>query len=131
MNDTPPASRSVVYAKDMDRVAAFYQRTLGLSELERDAGFMRLGGPDLEVVVVRMPEAIARTVDIATPPVLREDTPLKCSFRVADLARVAGEAAATGGGTKPVTDAWSWLGELHLDGHDPEGNVVQFRQRAD
>ena len=92
---------------------------------------MRLGGPDLEVVVVRMPEAIARTVDIATPPVLREDTPLKCSFRVADLGRVAEDAAATGGGTRPLSEAWTWLGELHLDGHDPEGNVVQFRQRAD
>jgi catechol 2,3-dioxygenase-like lactoylglutathione lyase family enzyme len=131
MNDTPPASRSVVYAKDMPRVAAFYQRTLGLSELERDAGFMRLGGPTFEVVVVRMPEAIARTVDIATPPLLREDTPLKCSFRVADLERVAADAAATGGGTRPVSEAWTWLGERHLDGHDPEGNVVQFRQRAD
>lgn len=26
-----------------------------------------------------------------------------------------------------VATAWSWRGQIHLDGHDPEGNPMQYR----
>jgi len=129
MIEPPLAASSVVYAKDMDRVAAFYQRTLGLKELEDGPGFVVLGHGAVEVSIVRIPDAIARSIHIATPPAPREETPVKCSFLVDDLERVREAAEATGGSLRPGADAWHWRGQLHLDGLDPEGNVVQFRQR--
>lgn len=118
---------TVIYAKDIRRVAEFYRRTVPLAMIETDPGFMVLGGEGFEVTVVQIPEQLAQDIAIAAPPIPREETPIKLSFLVENLDRVHQEAAAAGGSTKPVAEAWSWRGQLHLDGCDPEGNVVQFR----
>jgi hypothetical protein len=60
----------------------------------------------------------------------REDTAVKASFLVDSFEAVREAAAATGGGLGPLEAAWTWRGSVHLDGHDHEGNVVQFRLRA-
>lgn len=129
MSVTRPVLTSfVIYAKDIDKVAAFYERTLRLSAIERERTFILVGKKDLEVAVVQVPEELAKEIDISNPPRIREETPLKLSFLVDDLSHVHAEAKAAGGGTKPIGSAWEWRGQLHLDGHDPEGNVVQFRK---
>jgi len=129
-NTTPTQASLVVYAKHVARVAAFYERTVGLTLVESDDDFVLLGKNGLELVIVQIPDSIAKQIDLSTPPVIREETPLKFSFLVDDLDQVAVAAADAGGGIKPPEAAWRWRGQLHLDGHDPEGNVVQFR-RAD
>jgi len=119
----------VIYAKDIVKVADFYRRTLSLSLLNEEKGFIAVGSDGFEIVIVRMRESIAKEIQISVPARLREETPIKCSFLVDDFQHVQAEAAATGGGTKPVASAWLSRGQLHLDGYDPEGNVVQFRKR--
>lgn len=125
-----PATTVVVYAKDKDRVAEFYRQALALQLAEWEEGFSVLAGRGIEISVVRLPEALARQVVIASPPVRREDTPLKASFLVPGFEAVRAAAAATGGALGPAEAEWTWRGCVHLDGLDPEGNVVQFR-RAD
>jgi catechol 2,3-dioxygenase-like lactoylglutathione lyase family enzyme len=125
----PTPSLLVIYAQDVARVAAFYRDTLSRPIVAQDAGFAVVGDAALEVAVVRMPEALAAANPLGTPPRVREETPLKPSFLVDDLAGAAAAAAAAGGGTKSGETAWRWRGQLHLDGHDPEGNPVQFRVR--
>lgn len=130
-NTTPTVSAlTVIYAQDISRVAEFYARTLSRPIVDRDAGFVLVGDATLEVAVVRMPEALVAANPLATPPRLREDTPVKPSFLVSDLEAAAASAVAAGGGTKPIAAAWSWRGQLHLDGYDPEGNPVQLRART-
>lgn len=124
---TATATSVVVYAKDLEKVAEFYRRTLGISAVEATPGFIVLEGRGIELNVVRVPEQIADTITIASPPVLREGTPVKCSFLVPNLDDVRVAAGATGGALGPLESAWSWHGMLHLNGFDPEGNVVQFR----
>ncbi|HSI47743.1 MAG TPA: VOC family protein [Ideonella sp.] len=126
---SPSAVRcsNVIYAKDARRLAEFYRRTLALATLEATPAFVLLGDDAMVLTIVQAPEAIAAQITIEDPPVRREDTPIKCSFLVDDLTRVRAEAAATGGGTLPLARAWDWQGQRHLDGHDPEGNVLQFR----
>ena len=129
MSAVPPVPAiMVVYAKDIAKVAAFYQRTLCLSVIETEARFVVVGDAHREVAIVRVPEARARVIQVSNPPQVREGTALKFSFLVDDFERVHREAVAAGGGTKRVTAAWSWRGQIHLDGYDPEGNVVQFRK---
>lgn len=118
----------VVYAKDLKAVSTFYKVLLGLSESEDGAGFKVLNGPGMELSVVGIPEALASSIRISSPPAAREETPLKCSFLVASLSHAVEKARAAGGSFKPLESAWSWRGMRHLDGHDPEGNVFQLRE---
>jgi predicted enzyme related to lactoylglutathione lyase len=122
-----PRLSLVIFAKDVPRVAAFYEQTLGLAAVEYERSHRLLQGPGLELVIHAIPAAIAKTIHIATPPALREDTPLKPAFRVPDLEAVRAAALATGGSLKPPKKAWQIRGETVLDGCDPEGNVVQFK----
>lgn len=128
MLNTIPTMLTVIYANDIERVAEFYARSLSWPITERDPGFVIVGSAPAEIAIVRMSAAAAAANAVAVPPRIREDTPLKASFLVADLQATSVDAAATGGGTKPISSAWSWRGQLHLDGYDPEGNMVQFRE---
>jgi predicted enzyme related to lactoylglutathione lyase len=118
----------VVFAKNKTRVSAFYQRTLGLDVLECETSHDLLRGQGMEVVVHTIPRRIAVGITIAKPPMPREDTPLKPTFVVASLADVRRAVDATGGYLRPDDGAWHFRGHVVLDGWDPEGNVVQFKQ---
>lgn len=122
---------AVVYAKDLDRVATFYEHVVGLTAIERAAGFVLLRAGATELTVVRIRPDIAETIDIATPPVPRSETPVKLVFTVAGLEAARPVAVAHGGDLEPADAAWTWHGLRRLDGVDPEGNVVQLCERAD
>jgi hypothetical protein len=83
-----------------------------------------------QLVVLRIPREIASTIEITVPPVRRSEAAVKLVFFVPSIASVR-EAAASCGGVLNVTDEeWTFNGFTVCDGLDPEGNVIQFRQRA-
>jgi len=129
MSAPPISTYIVVYAKDLAAITAFYESTLRLKRVEVASTHIFLAEGNMEVAVVQAPEEVAENISIASPPALRADTPLKASFLVKDFRPVREAAERTGGSLKPEESAWSWRGFLHLDGNDPEGNVVQFRKR--
>ena len=118
----------VVFAKSVKKLSAFYVRTLGLEVLESARNHQLLRGNGYEVVVHAIPAKIAREIQIAKPPLLREESTMKPSFVVPDLQAVRLAVEATGGWLKPADAAWTIRGHTVLDGCDPEGNVVQFKQ---
>ena len=118
----------VVFAKNKKRVSAFYQQALGLVVEESDTSHDLLRGHGYEVVIHTIPRKIAASIAIADPPAPREETPLKPTFVVGSLAAVRRAVEATGGYLKPQSGAWRIRGHVVLDGWDPEGNVVQFKQ---
>jgi predicted enzyme related to lactoylglutathione lyase len=118
----------VVFAKNKKRVSAFYQRTLGLTVQECEPSHDLLVGNSYEVVVHSIPRKYAASIKIGRPVVPREETPIKPTFVVESLAAVRTAAGQTGGYLKPEEQAWHFRGCVVLDGWDPEGNVVQFKQ---
>lgn len=118
----------VVFAKNVKRVSAFYQGTLGLAVEESDSSHDLLRGHGYEVVVHAIPRKLAAGIAIDKPPQPRQETPFKPTFVVDSLAAVRVAAEATGGYLKPEADAWRFRGHVVLDGWDPEGNIVQFKQ---
>jgi hypothetical protein len=118
----------VVYAKSKGRVSLFYERTLELSAVEATSSHTLLRGRGIEIVIHAIPRKYAAHIKVEKPPQLREDTPLKPVFFVKNLEAVRTAARDTGGALKPMTAAWRYNGSIVLDGNDPEGNVVQFRQ---
>ena len=118
----------VVFAKNKKRVSAFYQQTLDLDLAETATSHDLLRGHGYEVVVHTIPRKYAASMTITKPPVLREDTPFKPTFVVVSIEAVRSAAQATGGYLKPDSGAWHFRGHVVIDGWDPEGNVVQFKQ---
>ena len=120
---------AVLYAKDLQRLVEFYAAVAGLELAQVQEGFAVLGRPPSQLVIVPIPPAIADTISIARPPMVREDTPIKLVFAVDDIARARARAADLGGAVKLAEREWQFDGATVCDGHDPEGNVFQLRQR--
>ncbi|UYB52448.1 hypothetical protein OCJ37_00295 [Xanthomonas sp. AM6] len=125
----PIHALTVIYARNIERVAGFYRNTLSLALVDQGDAFVVLGNPHYEIAVVRMAGDRARAPESAALHV-RTEAPLKGSFLVESLEHARSAAEASGGAFKPIALAWRWRDQLHLDGHDPEGNVVQVRARA-
>lgn len=118
----------VVFAKNKKRVSAFYQQTLDLDLAETATSHDLLRGHGYEVVVHTIPRKYAASMTITKPPVPRQDSPFKPTFVVVSIEAVRSAAQATGGYLKPNSGAWHFRGHVVIDGWDPEGNIVQFKQ---
>ena len=120
---------AVVYARDPDRLTEFHSRVADLAVIRREDTFAQLRAGPLELVVHRIPPHIAAGIDVTDPPQRREDTAVKLVFAVDSIAVARADAAALGGAIDPVEREWTFDGSTICDGHDPEGNVIQLRQR--
>ena len=118
----------VIFAKNMQRVSTFYERTLDLVVSERESSHYLLQGVGIELVIHSIPTKYASQIEITEPPQSRDQTSFKPAFLVKDLEFVRAAATETGGYLKPAAGAWQIRGAIVLDGWDPEGNVVQFKQ---
>lgn len=123
-----PLQGLVIFAKNKDKVSEFYQQALSLKVAESDKTHDLLVGSGQEVVVHAISKAYAESIVIATPPEPRDESAMKPTFVVNDLEVVRAAAKATGGFLKPLKQAWRFRGFVVLDGWDPEGNIVQFKQ---
>ena len=112
----------MIFAKDLERMTAFYRDGVGLRFLpdrsnewwaEFEAGGARFA-------LHAIPEQIAETIEITEPPKARTTSPIKLVFETPDL-----EASRTHlvehGAVMFETQSWG-----ACDGLDPEGNVFQI-----
>jgi hypothetical protein len=72
--------------------------------------------------------SIASTIHIADPPVRRAQALVKLVFDVASISAVRRAVLNLRGGIDPTESEWVFQGHRVCDGHDPEGNVVQFQE---
>jgi len=119
---------AVVYAKDLDRMVAFYT-ALGLTvdEFARGDYAVLIGGAELELSVIQIPERIASQIRLSEPPQAREDTPIKLVFFVPSIDETLAAASLLGGRVKDGSKRWQFRGHAVQDAVDPEGNVYQLR----
>lgn len=126
----PDRAHVAVYALDVGRMAAYYTGIAGFEIHEVDDGFTTLHTTTLELVLVRIPPEHATGLVIAEPPRRREETPIKLSLVVPSLAAARDAAPSYGALVDPPEAEWTWSGYTRIDGHDPEGNVVQLMEPA-
>jgi predicted enzyme related to lactoylglutathione lyase len=115
-----------VYAKDLPRMAAFYQSVLTLAPVHESPELVVLRAPGIELLLHAIPPHIAAGIDITVPPVPREEVALKFFFTVSSLA-LAAEAAARHGG-EVLAAQWQGPGFSVRNAVDPEGNIFQLRE---
>lgn len=123
-----PSQALCVFAKNVEKVSLFYQQALRLKLEVSDKTQDLLTGQNHEVVVHAISKAYAASIEVKSPPIPRDDVAMKPVFVVDDLEVVRAAAKANGGYLKPRKQAWRIRGYIVLDGCDPEGNVLQFKQ---
>jgi len=121
---------AVIFAKDLHRVATFYEKLLGLTAAHSDSDHIVLASAQFELVIHAIPKAIADSFEITVPPERRTETAIKLYFPVASIAKARARAAALGGELNLPQGEWAARGFRACDGHDPEGNVLQLRELA-
>jgi predicted enzyme related to lactoylglutathione lyase len=125
-----PKPGAVVFAKDLQRVAKFYEEVVLLTVTHSERDHVVLESAAIQLVVHAIPQQIAKSISITEPPTVREETPIKLFFPVPSLAEARARASALGGQLNPSQKEWEARGFRACDGYDPEGNVVQLRQNV-
>lgn len=111
----------MIYAKDLDRMAAFYENTLGLRPVAgtRTDGWIEFEAGDTRLALHAIPAHIATQIEITTPAEPREETPIKLIFAVdgvdAELSRMEALGATV------ILRPWGGV-----DAIDPEGNIFHL-----
>jgi catechol 2,3-dioxygenase-like lactoylglutathione lyase family enzyme len=124
----PARAGALIYAKDLERLASFYERLLPMARLHTSDELVVLESPDIQLLVHAIPPHIASTVHIESPPRRREQTAIKLFFTVSSIAAARTTASALGG--EVYTEQWQGPGFRACNACDPEGNVFQVRENA-
>ena len=125
-----PKPSAVVFAKNVARVATFYQEMIAMSVAHTDQDHVVLDAENMQLVVHAIPKHIADAIEITDPPQVREGLPIKLCLPVLSIAEARAKASELGGKVDPKEDEWPARGFIACDGHDPEGNVIQLREKA-
>jgi hypothetical protein len=121
---------AVLFAKDLPRIARFYAELVPMAVALSESDLIVLESNQVQLVVHPIPKRIARSIKITSPPARRMDIAIKLFFPVASLAEARAKALDLGGELDPPGKEFEARGFRACDGHDPEGNVVQFREIA-
>ena len=113
---------AILFVKDVPRMRAFYSEGLGLRVREETATpeWIELETGRAVLALHAIPEHIANSIGIATPPEPRADTPLKLVFETEDFVAARTRLVAHGATMFEPRNPRS------CDGLDPEGNVFQI-----
>lgn len=121
---------AVLYAKQPEKVAAFYEQVANMRVCHADSQYIELQSNSFQLVVLQIPKRIADTVVIASPPVRREAGAIKLVLFTPSIAGAREAAAKFGGVLNGPEREWLFQGHKVCDGHDPEGNVFQLREQS-
>jgi len=117
----------LIYAKDLAPLSAFYETVLGARVVHADEDHRVLMSPDAQLIMQSIPAHIASDIVIAAPPAPREAQAIKPFFTVSDLAAAEQTAEALGG--RVLGPIWPGPGFRSRNVCDPEGNIVNLRER--
>jgi catechol 2,3-dioxygenase-like lactoylglutathione lyase family enzyme len=111
-------NRAMIYVRDLDRMAAFYENILGLKPVEetRMESWVEFESGSVRFSLHAVPSDTAREIRISSPPEARENNPVKLSFEVDDVGSECLRLKSLG--VTIVQRPWG-----ACDGIDPEGNI--------
>ena len=127
MKTGPAPAGLFLYAKDLEAVARFYESLIDMRRLHATSEIVVLQSHDVQLIVHAIPEPIAATIQIQSPPEKRTRSALKFFFTVPKLATASVLATALGG--EVMSERWAGPGFIAANASDPEGNIFQIREK--
>lgn len=122
----PAAAGVLIYAKDFQALARFYEQVLDMQRLHEDEHIIVLESAALQLLIHALPAEIAARVQVGKPPQRRADVALKFFVTVPVIAEAASVAQALGG--QVFDERWQGPGFAVCNAMDSEGNVFQLRE---
>ena len=116
---------AILYVKDLERMKRFYSEMLGVVPTNHHwtdtwAAF-ETGGARFSLHAI--PAEIAKNIKIGSPPIPREQEPVKLIFEVKDVESERARLESLG--IQTLRRPWQSEGKS-CDAVDPEGNVFQI-----
>ncbi len=116
---------ALLYVKDLDRMKQFYAEIFAAKPTNQDLtdvwAVFETGGARL--VLHAIPVEIAKKIEIKSPPMPREEDPVKLIFEVMDVESERARLETLG--IQLLRRPWQKPGEA-CDALDPEGNIFQI-----
>ena len=112
----------ILFAKDLQRLAEFYNEALGLPVIDAPTapGWLELDAGGVRLALHSIPPRLARQIEITHPPRAREENPAKQVFEVDELDAMRRRLVHHGATMfEPKSSGI-------CDGLDPEGNVFSL-----
>lgn len=122
----PAAAGVLIYAKDFQALARFYEQVLDMQRLHEDEHIIVLESAALQLLIHALPAEIAARVQVGKPPQRRADVALKFFVTVPAIAEAASVAQALGG--QVFDERWQGPGFAVCNAMDSEGNVFQLHE---
>ena len=122
----PATAGVLIYAKDFQALARFYEQVLDMQRLHEDEHIIVLESAALQLLIHALPAEIAARVQVGKPPQRRADVALKFFVTVPAIAEAASVAQALGG--QVFDERWQGPGFAACNAMDKEGNVFQLRE---
>ena len=118
----------VLFVADVAQMTTFYAQIAQMSVLHQESGHAVLAIDGLELVIHSLPPAAIGAPVV--PVVVRDDAYAKLCLPVRSIAEARDDAQRHGGAIASPKKEWEARGFRACDGHDPEGNVIQVRERV-
>lgn len=122
--------RAVLFAKNVERVAAFYVGALGFARESGGSDHAVLRCDGFELVVHQIPKVIADAIVIASPPKRRTEGAVRLDYPVESIEQARTIARSLGGDVDDVPPPWASRDADFFFGYDPEGNQFGLSVRA-
>ena len=130
MHDPEFQSGAVIYTASPARLADFYCQALGFRERARDATHVALEIDAMELVLLTADGANeASSFASSKPAARRSEAAIKPVFVVPSIAVVRARAPEVGGVVNARSQEWRYGAFRVCDALDPDGNVIQLRER--
>ncbi|MFP7723627.1 VOC family protein [Lysobacter sp. A3-1-A15] len=124
----PARAGLFIYARDLARLARFYEKLLGLARLRTTDALVILSSPDLQLIIHAMPDHVAHETDVSLLPAIRDNVAFKFFYTVPSLSEAQAVAESHGG--QVLAEQWRGPGFIVRNAVDPEGNIFQLRESA-
>lgn len=115
----------MLYVRDLERMKRFYGDMLGIDTTNQNwtDAWANFDNGNVRFALHAIPADIAKGIEIASPPVPREQEPVKLIFEVKDVERERERLETLG--IQTLRRPWQRPGEA-CDAVDPEGNIFQL-----
>ena len=111
----------VLWVSNLEKSVDFYKSLFEDAHPYVSETFASVGNANNEVLIHLLPE------EYRSEPTLGEDNPIKPVFTIDSIEKAKLAAGRTGGHIKSdINEYESWR---YADGNDPDGNVIQVRER--